>query len=378
MSLVKGEYWGAETDVDAFAVPTTVPSIAVAGRPSLSQYGLEVLRSAARCIRGAVTRVMPNSIASRLFLGSIAAPVFAFSALVPFGDLLRTQVMLMTFAGATLIGLTLTAVVIRQTLRPFSDLAVAAKRLGTEGSLERLPESGPCEASVVAKAFNTISERVSRQVEERIRLLTAFSHDMQTPITRMRLRVELAEHFPEREKLLRDLREAERLVRDGIAYAKNSHITSEHETPVDLRAFIESIVFDYRDTGRDVSVNGAIQGVRNVKPAALRRILSNFIDNALKFAGAAEIAVRINAAGETVVAVMDRGPGIAPDKFDTVMEPFVKLQHRSTDQTTGVGLGLAIARQLACEMNASLLLENRLGGGLSAQIVLANNKADEA
>nr|WP_223217427.1 HAMP domain-containing sensor histidine kinase [Rhizobium cauense] len=194
----------------------------------------------------------------------------------------------------------------------------------------------------------------------------------------MRLRVELAEHFPEREKLLRDLREAERLVRDGIAYAKNSHITSEHETPVDLRAFIESIVFDYRDTGRDVSVNGAIQGVRTVKPAALRRILSNFIDNALKFAGAAEIAVRINAAGETVVAVMDRGPGIAPDKFDTVMEPFVKLQHRSTDQTTGVGLGLAIARQLACEMNASLLLENRLGGGLSAQIVLAKNNADEA
>jgi signal transduction histidine kinase len=138
---------------------------------------------------------------------------------------------------------------------------------------------------------------------------------------------------------------------------------------------MESIVFDYRDTGRDVSANGSIYGVRTVKPGALRRVMSNLIDNALKFAGRAAISVSHTSEGETTIAVMDRGPGIEPDQLEAVVKPFVRLLHRSGEQAPGVGLGLAIARQLAHDMNASLVLQNREDGGLSAQIVFPNCSA---
>ncbi|MEP7454107.1 HAMP domain-containing sensor histidine kinase [Phyllobacterium sp. SB3] len=273
---------------------------------------------------------------------------------------------------ATLFSLALIGVVVRKILQPFSDLATAASRFGIDGGIQRrLTTSGPYGASMAARALNAMSERVKRQGEERIRVLTAFSHDLQTPITRMQLRVELAKQIPERDKLLRDLREVECLARDGIAYARDSHVTCEDSCSVDLRVFIEGIVCDYEDTGRDVFINGVIQGVWTVKPAALRRILSNFIDNALKFGGGAQISVSRNIARELVIAVMDRGPGIAPAKLCVAMKPFVKLHECSGGPVTGFGLGLAICQQLAREMNASVLLENRVSGGLSAQIVFA-------
>lgn len=116
---------------------------------------------------------------------------------------------------------------------------------------------------------------------------------------------------------------------------------------------------------------GAAKNALPPRPRALRRTLSNFIDNALKFAGAAEIHVRQDEDGRTVIAVMDRGPGIAGDKLDIVMKPFVRLLNDAREPAPGVGLGLAIAQQLARAMDAALVLENRKGGGLSAQIVLS-------
>jgi signal transduction histidine kinase len=185
----------------------------------------------------------------------------------------------------------------------------------------------------------------------------------------MRLRLELADDFPEQQKLLCDLREAEQLIRDGIAYAKNAHLCAETATPVDLRAFVESLVFDYQDTGRPVTTAGKIDGVIMLKPIALRRILSNFVDNALKYAGSAEVSVCRSQTGSIVIAVLDNGPGIACDKLESVKQPFVRLERDHFDGNGGTGLGLAIADQLANDMNAKLQLLNRSEGGLSAQIV---------
>jgi signal transduction histidine kinase len=211
-------------------------------------------------------------------------------------------------------------------------------------------------------------------VDERIRMLTAFSHDVQTPITRMRLRLELADYFPEQQKLLCDLQEAEQLIRVGIAYARNTHVSSEAATPTDVRSLVESLVADYQDTGRPVVLRGDVDGVLMLKPAATRRILSNFIDNALKFAGSAELLVHRTPSGRTTIAVLDRGPGIAPENLESVKEPFVRLQCDQTKGVPGTGLGLAIASQLAADMSGKLLLENREGGGLSAQIILGERE----
>ncbi|MBY5820465.1 HAMP domain-containing histidine kinase [Rhizobium leguminosarum] len=372
MSLIKDEYWGADINGSSAAKQPSLQSTDDVLQDGTTHDTFRALSAFWLWISGRVVILFPTSMRFRLLLGQIIGPVVAFVSLMILGDAEALRLIIATVAIAGLASLWITAVVVGQTLKPLNDLAEAADKLGISGSVQRLPEYGSCEAATAAKAFNAMSERVSREVEERIGLLTAFSHDIQTPITRMRLRVELADHFPERVKLLRDLQEAERLVRDGIAYAKNSHITYENDTPVELRAFIESIVFDYQDTGRDVSILGRIQGTRLVKPAALRRIMSNLTDNALKFAGAAEISIAETPNRQTVIAVLDRGPGIEKDKLNAVMKPFVRLQGDSGEQVSGVGLGLAIAQQLAREMNASLVLKNREGGGLSAAIVFAD------
>ncbi|NEI74113.1 HAMP domain-containing protein [Rhizobium lusitanum] len=261
-------------------------------------------------------------------------------------------------------------IAIKQVVQPLAKFTAAANALQPEQLGPQLSETGPSEVVAAAKAFNEMRARITHHIEERIHLLSAFSHDMQTPITRMRLRAELAADFPEREKLLQDLAETERLVQEGIAYAKNAHVKAEDFRTVDLTSLIESIAADYQDTGRQVSVVAHPKGSIVTKPRALRRILSNFIDNSLKYAGAAEIAASRGSSGETVIAIADRGPGIAEDLLDAVKKPFVRIEHMNCEGIAGAGLGLAIAQQLATEIQGSINLRNRPAGGLIAEITL--------
>jgi signal transduction histidine kinase len=137
-----------------------------------------------------------------------------------------------------------------------------------------------------------------------------------------------------------------------------------------LASFISSIAYDYQDTGKAVSVAGIIEGTASTKPHALRRILTNFIDNAIKFAGAAEIAVERKGEGDIVITVLDRGPGIPDDMLDAAMQPFFRLEQSRNRETGGTGLGLAIAQQLAGAIGGSVRLYNRTGGGLAAEVVI--------
>jgi signal transduction histidine kinase len=180
----------------------------------------------------------------------------------------------------------------------------------------------------------------------------------------------MADDSPEKDKLVRDLREIERLVQDGIAYARSSHSSGEKAARIDLASFIDSIAYDYQDTGKAVTVVGYVDGVASTKPHALRRILSNFIDNALKFAGAAEVGVERSADGKTVITVMDRGPGIPEDMLTAAMQPFFRLEQSRNRETGGTGLGLAIAQQLAGTVGGAVRLYNRDGGGLAAEVVI--------
>ena len=258
---------------------------------------------------------------------------------------------------------------VRQATRPLERLAEAAETLDPNRRGPALDETGPSEVAHAAAAFNAMRERIAHYLEERVQILAAISHDLQTPITRMRLRADMADDTPERDKLVRDLAEIERLVQDGIAYARSAHSSGEKATRIDLSSFIDSIAYDYQDTGKAVRVSGVVSGTVATKPHALRRILANFVDNALKYAGSAEINVARDD-GRTVIAVLDRGPGIPDDRLEAAMKPFFRLEGSRNRETGGAGLGLAIAQQLSASIGGAVRLCNRPGGGLAAEIVL--------
>jgi signal transduction histidine kinase len=260
---------------------------------------------------------------------------------------------------------------VRLAIRPLAELAAAADALDPNKKGEALNDRGPSEVAHAAKAFNAMRDRIAHYLEERVQILAAISHDLQTPITRMRLRADIADESPEKTKLLQDLGEIERLVQDGIAYARSAHGNGEKSSRIDLASFIESICYDYQDTGKSVEILGLIQGTVATKPHALRRILTNFIDNALKFAGAAEISVERRDTGDVVITVLDRGPGIPPDQIESAMQPFFRLEQSRNRNTGGTGLGLAIAQQLAQTLGGSVRLYNRDGGGLAAEVAIA-------
>lgn len=259
---------------------------------------------------------------------------------------------------------------VRQAVRPLGELAAAAEALDPNAKNPPLSEAGPSEVAHAARAFNAMRDRIAHYLEERVQILAAISHDLQTPITRMRLRADMADDSPERDKLVNDLREIERLVQDGIAYARSAHSSGEKKTRIDLTSFVDSIAYDYQDTGKAVTVASRIDGITSTKPHALRRILSNFIDNALKFAGAAEIAMERRDGGAIAISVLDCGPGIPEEMLAAAMQPFFRLEPSRNRETGGAGLGLAIAQQLAASIGGSVRLSNRVGGGLAAEVII--------
>jgi len=267
-------------------------------------------------------------------------------------------------------------IIVRQAMKRLAALVAVAESLSPAELGPVLDERGPTEVRAVARALNGMCNRISEHLNERIQVLSAFSHDMQTPITRMRLRAEMADDFPDRRKFLRDLDETEQLVREGIAYARGVHVNEEAVANIQVFSFIQMVALDYQDTGQPVFVSECEEGILRTKPRALRRIMTNLIDNALKYSGEAEIAAIWIGNGRLLVSVMDRGPGIDEDKLQVVKRPFVKLQRSSFRKTSGAGLGLAIAEQLAESISGLIELRNRDGGGLIAEISLAHLQHD--
>lgn len=259
---------------------------------------------------------------------------------------------------------------VRLATRPLARLADAAHTLSPAGDGERLQEGGPTEVANAVSAFNAMQDRIAQYMRERLQILAAISHDLQTPITRMRLRAETMDDSPAREKMIDDLAQMQHLVREGIAYARSAHGASEAPVRTDLNAFLDSLACDYQDTGRAVVFAGRVEAPVTTRPHALGRIVANLVDNALHYAGAAELELGDDGAGGVIIAVRDRGPGIPDAELHKVLEPFYRLEASRNRDTGGTGLGLAIAQQLADSMGAALTLRNREGGGLEATVHL--------
>jgi signal transduction histidine kinase len=261
--------------------------------------------------------------------------------------------------------------VVRLATRPLHQLAEAADGLGPDMKAARLAEEGPSEVSRAARAFNAMQDRIAIYVAERMRILAAISHDLQTPITRLRMRVDMMDECAEQPRMRQDLVELETLVKEGIAYARTMHGAREEACRIDPDALIDSMVLDYEDGGKDVTLHGKIGAALLTRPHALRRVIGNLADNALKFAGAAEIEAGRLPDGRVTIAVLDRGPGIPVEELEAVFEPFVRLESSRNRDTGGTGLGLAIVRQLAGTLGGEIVLRNRDGGGLEARLTFA-------
>ncbi|NML59844.1 HAMP domain-containing protein [Massilia sp. RP-1-19] len=258
---------------------------------------------------------------------------------------------------------------VRLATRPLHQLAMAADTLGPDLNAARLPEDGPAEVAIAARAFNAMQDRIATYMTDRMQILAAISHDLQTPITRMRLRLDLMEDRAEHVKLRQDLHEMETLVREGVVYARTLHGSTEAPCKVDIDALLDIVVCDYTDAGKAVTLHGRVGAPMLARPQALRRVIGNLTDNALKFAGMAELSVSV-VDGLVAISVLDRGPGIPAESLDAVFEPFHRLEDSRNRDTGGTGLGLAIARQLTLAMDGELSLHNREGGGLEARLLL--------
>ncbi|MBC7995970.1 MAG: HAMP domain-containing protein [Rhizobacter sp.] len=258
---------------------------------------------------------------------------------------------------------------VRLATRPLTRLARAADAVG-HGSLSfPLAEDGPQEVARAARAFNAMQQRIAEHIAERVHTLAAISHDLQTPLTRMRLRADALPEPTLRDKLQSDLDEMQHLVSEGLAYARSAHASQESPRAVDLHALLDGLVCDAVDAGHRVTLHGRMEPPLTTRPQALRRLLGNLIDNALKFGGEAQVRVSVQA-DAVHIAVCDAGPGIPESQLQAVMQPYVRLETSRSRATGGTGLGLSIATQLAAALGGELRLLNRLEGGLEARLSL--------
>lgn len=258
---------------------------------------------------------------------------------------------------------------VRWVTRPLRAVAGAADALAADLDRAPLAEDGPSEARAAAAAFNRMQEKLRRLIAERTRALSAMSHDLRTPITRLRLRTEMLEDAALREKIQADLDEMQHMVEGTLDYLRGLK-DKEALRPLDIDALVQSLAEDYAAAGRrELRVAGRAAAPYPARASALRRALGNLIDNALKYAGAATLRIDDGPA-LLRLTVEDEGPGIPEAALAEVVEPFRRLDPARTLDGSGVGLGLAIARDIAAAHGGRLTLANRPAGGLAATLEL--------
>jgi signal transduction histidine kinase len=257
---------------------------------------------------------------------------------------------------------------VRSSTRPFATFAAAAERLGVDVAAPPLAENGPREVRQAAHAFNVMQGRIARFVQGRTEMLAAISHDLKTPITRLRLRAEFIDDDEQRTKMLGDLEEMEAMIAATLAFARDD-AAREPRVRVDMAALVQGLVDDTAALGAEASYSGPDSLVIEARPTALKRGLTNLIDNAVKYGTRARVALETTA-GDTVITIDDDGPGIAEADRERVFAPFVRLETSRSRDTGGSGLGLAVARAAIRAHGGDIRLANRPEGGLRVTVAL--------
>ncbi|MFG1419880.1 ATP-binding protein [Xanthobacter sp. V0B-10] len=277
------------------------------------------------------------------------------------GSLLSTSLMA---AGVLLLSLAIAAWL----TRPLRAMARAVAALPPDAPAMRLPEAGPREVRELAHAFNGMQARIAELVKRRTQALAAVSHDLRTPMTRLSFRLEDVPDAALRAAMAADVAEMEQMVEATLSYLRGE-AAGEPVRAFDLVALVETIVDDARDRGRPADLSAPPRLVIEGRRLGLKRAVSNLVENALAYGGAAHVTIA-EAGAEAVLTVRDNGPGIPDDQLATVIEPFVRLEESRSRATGGVGLGLTIAQGAVAAHGGTLTLSNGEGGGLEATIRL--------
>ena len=255
----------------------------------------------------------------------------------------------------------------RRLSTPIKVFAEAAERLGRDPNAAPLEVRGPAEIGMAARAFNEMQLRLQRYVEDRTAMVGAIAHDLRTPLTRLRFRIE---SLPEdqRAKYAADLDQMEEMITATLTFVRDATRPGER-TPLELSSLVESLCDEMAETGANTEVEPGEKVVLEGDPRALRRLFANLLENAVKFGGRARARV-VKDGGHAVVEIDDDGPGIPPQDAEKVFEPFYRREPSRSRQTGGIGLGLAVVRSIARGHGGDVNLVNRDGGGLTARVLL--------
>jgi signal transduction histidine kinase len=261
-----------------------------------------------------------------------------------------------------------TAFAAREFSRPIQQLAVAVRQFGLNPRGPPIAETGPRELKEVARTFNAMQAQIQKFIAYRNMMLAAISHDLRTPLTRMRLRGEFIEDPEQQARLFRDVDEMQNMVDGALAFFRDD-ATAEETTNFDLSRILLTISNDYADQDIDIGYAGPAHAVYRGRPFALKRAFSNLIDNAVKYGRDPEIEL---SSEETalVVTIRDRGPGIPPEDLKNVFRPYYRVDKSRNRTTGGVGLGLTVVQAIVQRHGGEIILKNRPQGGLEARIVL--------
>lgn len=272
----------------------------------------------------------------------------------------------------TVLTLVTTLVIVRRLTQPLSQLAAAAERIGQGGSPEPLPEDGPSELVTLVRTFNQVTQQVKALLANRIILLAGIAHDLRSPIARMRLALEMLPPSADPELVERMLRAVDNmthLVNQSLEFSRGVGQNPSQE--VDVGELIGELVEDARRSGADIQWQSCRPRVHLLPPMALRRILTNLLDNAVRYGENGTIEIACTCEGRrTTVSIADRGPGIPVDELEAVFEPFYRVDKSRSSVTGGSGLGLAIAKQLADSNDWLLSIRPRRHGGVVASLTI--------
>lgn len=257
----------------------------------------------------------------------------------------------------------------RNLVRPLEELAAAAERIGIDRTAPTIRETGPKELRTIAQAFNRMGSRLKRFVDDRTQMIAAISHDLRTPITRMRLRAEFVIDPEQQARMLRDLAEMEQMVASTLTFS-SSDAHQEERVLTDVAALIADICEDAAEVGSEVTYVGPYHAALACQPMALRRVVTNLVDNALRH-GSPPVTVTVTDEKDAVlIDVSDRGPGIPSADHERVLQPFMRLEPSRNRETGGTGLGLTIARTLVHAHGGSMTLINLRPRGLQVRLLM--------
>jgi signal transduction histidine kinase len=251
--------------------------------------------------------------------------------------------------------------------KPLGQFAAAAERFGRDPSAPPVAVKGSLEITKAAAAFNEMQDRLRRYVDDRTSMVAAIAHDLRTPLTRLRFRVEAAPEEAQA-KMTADIDQMEAMIAATLTFVRDAQ-ADPHRTRLELSSLLESVVDDMAETGADVAVEKAEKVVIDADSLALRRLITNLIENAIKYGARARCSLSVHDR-LAEIDIEDDGPGVPAPELNRVFDPFYRREPSRNRQTGGIGLGLSVARSIARAHGGDVALQNRPQGGLRAKVTL--------